>query len=73
MSGYALSFWRLGHQCLFTCVLACLRVLACASCADTPEEVSTKVHTYAFSGGRATMKEHRERGADLEVRLGGAV
>ncbi len=34
---------------------------------DTPEEISTKVITHAFSGGRQTMKEHRELGADLEV------
>ena len=31
------------------------------------------MYTYAFSGGRATMKEHRELGADLEVRLNGVV
>ena len=45
----------------------------CACRVDTPKEVKTKVYTYAFSGGRATMKEHRELGADLEVRLNGVV
>jgi len=34
---------------------------------DSPEEISTKIHKYAFSGGRATAKEQRERGADLDV------
>lgn len=26
-----------------------------------------QVNKYAFSGGRATIEEHRERGADLDV------
>lgn len=26
-----------------------------------------QVTRYAFSGGRATVEEHRERGADLEI------
>ena len=29
---------------------------------DTPEEVERKIKKYAFSGGRATLKEHREKG-----------
>jgi len=36
---------------------------------DTPEEIKHKIHAYAFSGGRATLKEHRELGADLEVMM----
>jgi tryptophanyl-tRNA synthetase len=35
---------------------------------DTPEDIRVKIRTHAFSGGRKTMKEHRERGADLDVR-----
>jgi tryptophanyl-tRNA synthetase len=34
---------------------------------DTPEEIETKINKYAFSGGRDTMKEHREKGGDLKV------
>ena len=29
---------------------------------DTPEEVEKKIKKYAFSGGRSTLKEHREKG-----------
>uniref|UniRef100_A0A7S2CFK6 tryptophan--tRNA ligase n=1 Tax=Alexandrium andersonii TaxID=327968 RepID=A0A7S2CFK6_9DINO len=34
---------------------------------DSPEEISSKIHKYAFSGGRATAKEQREKGADLDA------
>jgi tryptophanyl-tRNA synthetase len=34
---------------------------------DTPEQIETKIQLYAFSGGRATLREHRDRGADLEI------
>jgi len=34
---------------------------------DTADEISTKVQKYAFSGGRATAKEQKEKGADLNV------
>eukprot|EP00271_Cylindrocystis_brebissonii_P016014 TRINITY_DN39141_c0_g1_i1.p1 TRINITY_DN39141_c0_g1~~TRINITY_DN39141_c0_g1_i1.p1 ORF type:complete len:404 (-),score=74.54 TRINITY_DN39141_c0_g1_i1:131-1342(-) len=34
---------------------------------DTPKEIKTKVNKYAFSGGKATVEEHRRLGADLEV------
>jgi hypothetical protein len=30
-------------------------------------QIKTKVNKYAFSGGRTTVEEHREFGADLEV------
>lgn len=33
---------------------------------DTPEGISDKVKTHAFSGGRMTAKEQRELGADLD-------
>jgi tryptophanyl-tRNA synthetase len=34
---------------------------------DTPKEIENKISKYAYSGGGATMKEHREKGANLEV------
>jgi len=34
---------------------------------DTPQEVEYKVKHHAFSGGRDTMKEHKEKGGNLEV------
>jgi len=33
---------------------------------DTPEEIESKIMKYAYSGGRDTSKEQREKGADLE-------
>merc|ERR1712039_1078471 len=33
---------------------------------DGPEEIREKVMKYAFSGGRDTAKEQKEKGADLE-------
>jgi tryptophanyl-tRNA synthetase len=34
---------------------------------DTPEQIEEKVRRYAFSGGRDTLREHRQCGANLEV------
>ena len=34
---------------------------------DSPEEAARKVKKYAFSGGRATLQEHRKKGGIPEV------
>lgn len=34
---------------------------------DTPEDIEKKINNYAFSGGRQTAKEQREKGADLDA------
>ena len=34
---------------------------------DKPHEIKNKINKYAFSGGKATVEEHREKGADLEI------
>ncbi|KNC82048.1 hypothetical protein SARC_05665 [Sphaeroforma arctica JP610] len=34
---------------------------------DTPKQIAKKVKKYAFSGGRETLEEHREKGGDCEV------
>jgi len=34
---------------------------------DTPKQIKDKVNKYAFSGGRLTVEEHREKGGDLDV------
>merc|ERR1711970_1595515 len=34
---------------------------------DTPKMIKTKINKYAFSGGRATVEEHKEKGGDTEV------
>lgn len=34
---------------------------------DAPEEVKRKINKYAFSGGKATMEEHRKLGGNPEV------
>ncbi|KAJ8905073.1 hypothetical protein NDN08_001584 [Rhodosorus marinus] len=34
---------------------------------DTPAQIKKKVNKYAFSGGRATLEEHRELGGIVEV------
>lgn len=34
---------------------------------DTDKKIKTKINKYAFSGGRATVEEHRELGGDCEV------
>lgn len=34
---------------------------------DTPQQIRDKIMLHAFSGGRATLEEHRRLGADLSV------
>jgi tryptophanyl-tRNA synthetase len=34
---------------------------------DTPEEAERKIKKYAFSGGQATLEEHRKKGGNPEV------
>eukprot|EP01080_Neovahlkampfia_damariscottae_P002317 gene2317-2785_t len=34
---------------------------------DTPKQIKTKINKHAFSGGKTTIEEHREFGADLKV------
>ncbi len=34
---------------------------------DSPEQVEKKIRKYAFSGGRDTIKEHREKGGNPDV------
>lgn len=34
---------------------------------DTPEEVKKKINKYAFSGGQATVEEHRKKGGNPDV------
>jgi tryptophanyl-tRNA synthetase len=34
---------------------------------DSPSEVKMKINKYAFSGGRATIEEHRKKGGDPDV------
>eukprot|EP01134_Creolimax_fragrantissima_P003108 CFRG3108T1 len=34
---------------------------------DTPKQIAKKIKTYAFSGGRSTVEEHREKGGDCTV------
>jgi len=34
---------------------------------DSADEIKKKVNKYAFSGGRATLQEHQEKGGDLTV------
>jgi len=34
---------------------------------DSPSEVKKKINKYAFSGGQATMEEHRKKGGNSEV------
>ena len=36
---------------------------------DTPKQIKTKINKYAFSGGKDTIEEHREKGGDTEVHL----
>lgn len=36
-------------------------------CTDTAQQIKEKINKYAFSGGRDTVQEHREKGANLEV------
>ena len=34
---------------------------------DTPQEVKTKINKYAFSGGQATIEEHRKKGGNPDI------
>lgn len=34
---------------------------------DSAKQIETKINKYAFSGGKATLEEHRAQGADLSV------
>lgn len=34
---------------------------------DTPEEAAKKIKKYAFSGGQATLEEHRKKGGNPEI------
>ncbi|EEQ40598.1 putative tryptophan-tRNA ligase [Clavispora lusitaniae] len=34
---------------------------------DTPKQIQKKINKYAFSGGRATLEEHRELGGNVDV------
>ena len=34
---------------------------------DTPNQIKNKINKYAFSGGGATVEEHREKGGNCEV------
>lgn len=34
---------------------------------DTPSQIKKKISSFAFSGGRKTLKEHREKGGDIDV------
>ncbi|KAI5172843.1 tryptophanyl-tRNA synthetase [Nematocida sp. LUAm3] len=34
---------------------------------DTPKEIEKKINKYAFSGGQATLEEHKRLGGNLEV------
>jgi len=34
---------------------------------DTPKQIKTKINKYAFSGGQATVEEHKEKGGDCDV------
>ena len=34
---------------------------------DTPKQIKTKINRHAFSGGRDTEQEHREKGGDCDV------
>ncbi|OQV11928.1 Tryptophan--tRNA ligase, cytoplasmic [Hypsibius exemplaris] len=34
---------------------------------DTPAQIKNKINKYAFSGGRQTVEEHREKGGDCDV------
>lgn len=40
---------------------------SCILMTDSAKEIEKKINKYAYSGGRATLEEHKEKGADLEV------
>jgi tryptophanyl-tRNA synthetase len=37
------------------------------SLTDTPEQVKNKINKYAFSGGQATLEEHRKKGGNPDI------
>jgi len=39
----------------------------CVLITDTPAEVKRKINKYAFSGGGATVEEHKANGANLDI------
>jgi len=34
---------------------------------DTPEQVKSKINKYAFSGGQATIEQHRKKGGNPDI------
>ena len=34
---------------------------------DTPKQIKNKINKYAFSGGGATVEEHKEKGGNCDV------
>jgi tryptophanyl-tRNA synthetase len=34
---------------------------------DTPKQILKKITTHAFSGGRETLEEHREKGGNPDI------
>jgi tryptophanyl-tRNA synthetase len=34
---------------------------------DTPKQILKKINTHAFSGGRETLEEHREKGGNPDI------
>lgn len=34
---------------------------------DTPKQIKTKINKYAFSGGQATVEEHKEKGGNCDI------
>ncbi|KAK0043270.1 tryptophan--tRNA ligase cytoplasmic [Biomphalaria pfeifferi] len=40
---------------------------SCILLTDTPNQIKNKVNKYAFSGGQATVEEHREKGGNCDV------
>jgi tryptophanyl-tRNA synthetase len=41
--------------------------LSYISLTDSPEEAASKIRKYAFSGGQATLEEHRKKGGNPDV------
>lgn len=40
---------------------------SCILLTDKPDEIKRKVNKYSFSGGGATVEEHKTKGANLDV------
>ncbi|GMT10580.1 hypothetical protein PFISCL1PPCAC_1877, partial [Pristionchus fissidentatus] len=49
------------------CKMAASDANSCIYLSDTPKEIKNKINKYAFSGGRPTVEEHREKGGDCEI------